>query len=61
MDENNYTGTLTSSTTYQVESCGCRLPCGVCLMTNKPCPFAVATVQPTWADRIEITCKTGEA
>ena len=53
------TESRTTVPTYN--TCGCRLPCGVCLMTNKPCPFSVATVQPTWADRIEITCKTGEA
>ena len=35
------------------ESCGSRLPCGLCLITNKPCPYVMQSV--TW-NGPEITC-----
>lgn len=42
-----------TSVTYPsnyAESCGSRLPCGLCMITNQPCPYAL-----TWG-RTEITC-----
>ena len=35
-------------------NCGSRLPCGLCLITNSPCPFALQAYTPTW----ETTCQT---
>ena len=29
------------SFTVESKNCGGRLPCGLCLMTNKPCPYTV--------------------
>lgn len=31
-----------------VNSCGSRLPCGLCLITNKPCPMMTTTYEPSW-------------
>ncbi len=46
--------TGTSSITYTdiVQNCGYRLPCGYCMMLDKPCPMG-------WS-RYDITCTTYE-
>ena len=36
----------------QFTNCQNKLPCGVCLLTNKPCPIGFTKVEPTW------TCET---
>lgn len=38
------------------QNCGSRLPCGLCLITNHPCPFIVQTVEPYW--KYGVTCTT---
>lgn len=43
-----------TSLTYESNNCGSRLPCGLCLITNQPCPFMAQQIVPTW----ETTCKT---
>lgn len=42
-----------TSLTYGSNNCGSRLPCGLCLITNRPCPFVEQTITPTW----KITCE----
>lgn len=39
--------------TYENKTCASRLPCGLCLITNNPCPFMIQTITPTW----EVICK----
>jgi len=36
-------------------SCGSRLPCGLCLITNAACPFFVQTFEPTCVSTIGTT------
>ena len=55
------TTTGTSVTGYP-PACGSRLPCGLCLITNRPCPYAMSTLWdttpvPTW-NPYEVTCET---
>lgn len=41
---------MDNQTTYipdNYTSCGNRLPCGVCLLTNKPCPRGFTKLEPT--------------
>ena len=38
-----------------VESCGSRLPYGLCLITNNPCPYVMQSL--TW-NGPEITCNS---
>ena len=45
-----------TSLTYEPNNCGSRLPCGLCLITNSPCPFVTQTITPIW----EVTCKAEE-
>ena len=57
------TTTGTSVTGYP-PACGSRLPCGLCLITNRPCPMQTTftspwdtTPVPTW-ELNEVTCTT---
>ena len=43
-----------SLTQTNATNCGSRLPCGLCLITNRPCPYLVQT-EITWN---EVTCGT---
>lgn len=38
---------------YNANYCGSRLPCGLCLITNSPCPMFPTQISPTW----KITCE----
>ena len=40
------------------KNCASRLPCGVCLMTNKICPFAPANIPVTYSSSMSDTTKT---
>ena len=48
--------------TYESNNCGSRLPCGLCLITNSPCPFVVQTITPMWRVTCggSVTVKTAE-
>ena len=54
----NYIGTAHPSTvgTYlNVDNCGSRLPCGLCLITNQPCPMRPIVFEgPTCSTTINI-------
>lgn len=45
-------GTLTVPTTptstFTTRECGSRLPCGLCLITNSPCPYQWQGYEITW-------------
>lgn len=43
--------TGSTGTGYQ-NPCSSRLPCGLCLITNSPCPFVMQTITPIW----KVTC-----
>ena len=43
--------TVNTSVYRSVDSCGYRLPCGLCLMMEKPCPMQRVT-------NSEVTCST---
>ena len=49
MCNGNCTGypSTTGSIDYS-QSCGSRLPCGVCMITGDRCPLMPYTVTPTW-------------
>lgn len=38
----NYLPNITTTS-----ACSSRLPCGLCLITNQPCPFMIQTFQPS--------------
>ena len=40
--------TTTGAYCYDTKWCWHRLPCGICTMTNQPCPMSPQTVQVTW-------------
>ena len=46
----NTTGT---NINYNANYCVNRLPCGYCILLNRPCPMFPVTVAPTW----EIICE----
>ena len=55
--ETTYTGTGTTNTDYN--SCGYRLPCGLCRFTNTICPIQCrTTITPTWNQKWDVTCST---
>lgn len=56
----NTTTTGTTGTTYTAaNTCGNKLPCGYCLLLNRPCPMQSNTfVTPTWDPNwYKITCQ----
>lgn len=58
MNGTSTTGTGGLYTNY----CYNRLPCGVCRITNSPCPFVAQTITPTWRVTCggSVTVKTAE-
>ena len=39
------------------EYCGSRLPCGLCMITNSPCPYSIIKPEVTWDYKDYITCR----
>ena len=37
------------------KSCGSRLPCGLCMITNSPCPYMVITPDVTCSTTTKVT------
>lgn len=57
---NNTTSTVTG-TTSNINFCGSRLPCGLCLITNRPCPKMNTTYEPSWTANTPQVTTTIEA
>ena len=47
-----YKGNTTAYPEYGYQHCWHRLPCGVCRMTNQPCPYPCGHWEVNW----EVTC-----
>lgn len=43
----NNTIVTTANTTLNMNFCGSRLPCGLCMITNSQCPMMTTTYTPT--------------
>lgn len=58
-DTVNTTTTGTPGYSYS-NTCGSKLPCGYCMLLNRPCPMQSNTfVTPTWGpDWNKVTCNT---
>ena len=48
-----------SITQVNQTNCGSRLQCGLCLITNQPCPFIAQTFEPYWKYGVTCTNTTG--
>lgn len=57
---NNTTSTVTG-TTSNINFCGSRLPCGLCLITNRQCPMMAITCEPSWTANTPQVATTIEA
>lgn len=58
---NDTVNTTTTGTSYTVSSsCGSKLPCGYCMLLNRPCPMQFEMIKsPTWDPNwYKITCNT---
>ena len=52
---------VNDSTTYipnNYTSCVHRLPCGLCTLTNKPCPMDRTKIEPTWENTCDFNAVT---
>lgn len=56
MDSN---GTVIKTQDFS-EYCGSRLPCGLCMITNSPCPYITYKPEITWNYKDFVTCKDVE-
>ena len=60
--ESNTTTTTTGTGYYYRDPCASKLPCGYCMLLNRPCPMQTNSfISPSWdPNQYKITCNTEE-